>query len=182
MISSISIILLSSCKKDKKEIHKSESSVMPVGAIKSFGEYYNKIKNMAPARKAEYIQDLNGKTITWPVTIVDKDKNEILQKRYHSANVIEFNDPAAPIGIMLCYNQTESESNHIRDDYCRSEHDRFISMQDSQINRKKEHRQYRLNLLLPHSGQLHINRLWLLLNAVPVRGNFQQTIDHPGHY
>jgi hypothetical protein len=112
MISSISIILLSSCKKDKKEIHKSESSVMPVGAIKSFGEYYNKIKNMAPARKAEYIQDLNGKTITWPVTIVDKDKNEILQKRYHSANVIEFNDPAAPIGIMLCY--TDDDITKIR--------------------------------------------------------------------
>jgi hypothetical protein len=92
MISSISIILLSSCKKDKKEIHKSESNVMPVGAIKSFGEYYNKIKNMAPSRKAEYIQDLNGKTITWPVTIVDKDKNEILQKRYHSANVICYTD------------------------------------------------------------------------------------------
>lgn len=112
MISSISIILLSSCKKDKKEIHKSESNVMPVGAIKSFGEYYNKIKNMAPSRKAEYIQDLNGKTITWPVTIVDKDKNEILQKRYHSANVIEFNDPAAPIGIMLCY--TDDDITKIR--------------------------------------------------------------------
>ena len=103
MISSISIILLSSCKKDKKEIHKSESNVMPVGVIKSFGEYYNKIKNMSPAKKAEYIQDFNGKKITWPVTIIDKDENEILKQRYPSASVVEFNDPAAPIGIMLCY-------------------------------------------------------------------------------
>jgi hypothetical protein len=103
IISSLSAMMLLSCKKDKKEIHASEANVTPADAIKSFGEYYNKIKNMAPAKKAEYIQDLNGKKITWSVTILDKDKNEVLQKRYPSANVVEINDPAAPIGVMLCY-------------------------------------------------------------------------------
>ncbi len=51
----------------------------------------------------EFIQNLNGEKITWSVTILDKDKNEILQKRYRSTNVVEFNDPTAPIGVMLCY-------------------------------------------------------------------------------
>lgn len=103
IISSFSIIPLLSCSKDKKEIHKSELDTMPVEAIKSYGEYYNKINAMTPAKKAEYYQDLNGKKIKWAVNIIDKDKNEIMRKKYPTANVIEFNDPAVKFGIMLCY-------------------------------------------------------------------------------
>jgi hypothetical protein len=95
--------MLFSCGNDKKENHTSESNALQAKSIESFGEYYHKIKNMAPAKKAEFIQNLNGEKITWSVTILDKDKNEILQKRYHSTNVVEFNDPTAPIGVMLCY-------------------------------------------------------------------------------
>lgn len=103
VISLFSTIPLFYCSKDKKEIHKSELDTMPVEAITSYGEYYNTINKMAPAKKAGYIQGLNGKKITWPVNIIDKDENKILRKRYPSANVIEFNDPAVQIEIMLCY-------------------------------------------------------------------------------